>query len=100
MIYGLLAMSANNSFKSCAGEGIAPKIAINIAPVVTRRVPEKDHLVKGSLRINDAHIELKTRPAACKVERTGSGSVEIWILLPRRFATMNIPMPICHLLLR
>lgn len=77
MMYGLLAMSASSSFKSCAGEGIAPKIAIKTAPVVTRRVPEKDHFVKGSLKINDAHIELKTRPAACKVERTGSGSVEI-----------------------
>jgi hypothetical protein len=77
MINGLLPRRARSSFRSCAGEGIAPNIPINTAPDVTRIVPDSDHFVKGSLRMSDAHIELKTRPAACRVERTGSGSVEI-----------------------
>ena len=30
---------------------------------------------------------------ACSVERTGSGSVVIWMLLPTRLDTMNMSMP-------
>lgn len=56
-----------------------------------------------------AHIELKTRPdyccqrdlyaggvelhTACRVESTGRGSVVIWMVLPTRFAMMNMSMP-------
>lgn len=43
---------------------MAPKIAMSMAPPVTSRVPQKDHRVNGSLSINVAHMELKTKPAA------------------------------------
>jgi hypothetical protein len=56
---------------------MAPKMAINMAPLDTNTVPPKDQRVKGSPRIKVAHIELKTNPDACKVERTGKGSVVI-----------------------
>lgn len=32
---------------------------------------------------------------ACRVDRTGSGRVVIWIVLPTRFAIMNMSMPSC-----
>lgn len=54
-------------------------------------------------------MELKTRPdlirstpdrsqyyglhTACRVESTGKGNVVIWIVLPTRFAMMNMSMP-------
>ena len=50
---------------------------MRIAPPVTSSVPPKDHLVNGSLNIKVAQIELKTSPAACNVESTGRGSVDI-----------------------
>ena len=71
-------------------------MAIRTAPVETSSVPPSDHVVKGSPRINVAHIELNTRPDACNVDSTGSGSVVIWIVLPTRFEKMNIAMPSCH----
>jgi len=30
---------------------------------------------------------------ACKVDRTGRGSVVIWMVLPTRFDRMNMPIP-------
>ena len=63
--------------KLCAGSGIAPKIAISTAPLDTSNVPPKDQRVKGSPRIKVAHIELKTNPEACNVDKTGNGSVVI-----------------------
>lgn len=79
---------------------MAPKKPMSTAPAQTSSVPQSDHLVKGSPKIRVAHIELNTRPDACSVERTGSGSVDIWTVLPSRFDIMNMPIPSCHLLLR
>lgn len=53
--------------------------------------------VKGSLSMMDAQIELKTRPDAWSVERTGNGRVVICIVLPTKLETMNMSMPSCHL---
>lgn len=72
---------------------MAPKRAIKRAPTATSRVPTKEYRVKGSLRMMEAHIELKTRPDACRVERTGRGRVVIWMVLPTMLATMNMSMP-------
>lgn len=99
MTNGFLPSRSRSSLSLCAGEGIAPKMAISTAPPHTSMVPHSDHRVKGSPSIRVAHIELKTRPDAWRVERTGSGSIEIWIELPRTFAMMNMPIPSCHLLL-
>lgn len=91
---------SNSSWSSVwAGSGIAPNIAISIAPVETNNVPPKDHLVNGSPNIKVAQMELKTRPEACSVDNTGSGKVVIWIVLPTRFDIINMPIPNCHLLL-
>lgn len=76
---------------------MAPNMAINMAPLETSNVPPSDHAVNGSPRISVAHIELNTRPEACSVERTGSGSVVIWMVLPTRLEKMNMAMPSCHL---
>lgn len=75
---------------------MAPKVAISIAPLETSIVPPNDHRVKGSPSITVAHIELKTSPEACRVDKTGRGSVVICIVLPTRFDIMNMPMPSCH----
>lgn len=91
-----LPINCSNWSKLCAGSGMAPNIAIKIAPLDTNTVPPKDQRVKGSPRIKEAHIELKTRPDACNVERTGSGRVVIWIVLPTKFDMINIPIPSCH----
>ena len=71
-------------------------MAINTAPLDTSNVPPKDQCVKGSPRIKLAHIELKTSPDACKVERTGKGRVVIWIVLPTKLDMINMPIPSCH----
>lgn len=47
------------------------------APAHTRRVPPSDQRVNGSPRMRVAQMELKTRPEAWRVERTGRGSVVI-----------------------
>ena len=75
---------------------MAPKIAMSRAPAQTSSVPPSDQRVNGSPRISVAQMELKTRPEACSVESTGSGSVVIWIVLPSRFETINIAMPSCQ----
>ena len=75
-------------------------MAMRTAPAETRRVPPRDQRVKGSARMRVAHIELKTSPEAWSVERTGNGSVVIWIVLPIKFAITNMPMPSCHRRLR
>ena len=41
---------------------MAPKMAMSTAPLQTRMVPPRDHLVKGSPRIKEAHTELNTNP--------------------------------------
>ena len=35
----------------------------------------------------------KIKRTACNVDKTGSGRVVIWIVLPTRLATMNMSMP-------
>ena len=85
--------SANNWSRLCEGSEMAPNSAMRSAPIATSSVPMKEYLVKGSLSMMEAHIELKTRPEACRVERTGSGRVVIWMVLPTMFATMNMSMP-------
>ncbi|CAG8951347.1 hypothetical protein HYFRA_00008097 [Hymenoscyphus fraxineus] len=57
-------------------------MAISAAPLDTKIVPPKDHLVNGSPKIKVAHIELKTSPDACNVDKTGRGSVVICMLPP------------------
>ena len=89
--------SFSNSSRPCAASGIAPNMAIKMAPVETSNVPPNDQRVKGSPRIKVAHIELKTSPEACKVDRTGKGRVVIWIVLPTRFEIINMAIPSCHL---
>ena len=74
---------------------MAPNKAISSAPMATSMVPTKEYRVNGSLRMMEAHIELKTRPDACRVERTGRGRVVIWMVLPTMFATTNMSMPSC-----
>ena len=75
-------------------------MAIRAAPLVTRTVPQKDHLVKGSFNISVAHMELKTSPAAYNVDKTGKGNVEICMVLPNMLTMTNMPIPNCHLRLR
>ena len=89
---------------------MAPNIAMSIAPPQTRIVPTKEYRVKGSLRMSVAQMELKTKPdyqnfnkhptiykliehTACRVDRTGSGSVVIWMVLPTTLETTNMSMP-------
>lgn len=71
-------------------------MAMSRAPRQTRRVPPSDQRVNGSPRMRVAQMELKTRPEAWRVERTGRGSVVIWMVEPRRFETMNMAMPSCQ----
>jgi hypothetical protein len=92
----LLPSNNNNSSRLCADSGIAPKIAMSTAPVETSIVPPKDQRVKGSPRIKVAHIELKTNPDACNVDKTGNGSVVICIVLPTRLDIMNMLIPSCQ----
>jgi hypothetical protein len=105
------ARSSSSWFNVWLGSGIAPNIPMSTAPVATNAVPTAEYRVKGSLRMMEAHIVLKTSPdystsakkqlgalgahTACKVDRTGSGSVVIWMVLPTRFATTNMAMPSC-----
>jgi hypothetical protein len=72
---------------------MAPNKAISNAPIATSTVPTNEYRVKGSLRMMEAHIELKTRPDACRVDRTGRGRVVIWMVLPTTFAMTNMSMP-------
>jgi hypothetical protein len=41
---------------------MAPKVPMRTAPEATKIVPAREYLVNGSLKIMDAHIELKTSP--------------------------------------
>lgn len=43
----------------------------------------------GDLELSQKRIE----HTACKVERTGSGSVVIWIVLPQTLDRMKMPIP-------
>ena len=86
----------SNCVRLCAGSATAPNVAIKAAPAQVRIVPISEYRVKGSLSRRVAKAVLKTSPEACSVDRTGSGRVVIWIVLPMRFEATNMSIPICH----
>lgn len=75
---------------------MAPNKAIRTAPPATKSVPSIENLVKGSSSIRVAQAVLKTKPDACRVDRTGKGKVVICMVLPTMFETKNMNIPICH----